>query len=706
MTNYLCVTLTLRSIFLFNPLQNDLIMRTKIQFLSFVLAYIFIANASFSQTNPIIVDVEFPNCYTNSYIIKDQIDPGVFDFASNWLLSKSPNGGADQNWLIMPNYPGSYDFFIVNSLTGELCSKGAYIYVLNRRATSGNSDRFRAQKLSTNLYTVNPFGLNEVISRRRISMPIFGWAYNSKPYTGANDQKISFTPSSSLSNSLAQSVFYTTASATNPPQLTSLWENFNDNIRYGEILKGKTIIPFTLVNDPGYTIAAQASSTPYYRLEWRQYWKLTDYKQYLNGDVSTYEKNITVGLISKNTTTIKQYINVSYDYNMSMTVKLGDVGLSNANNLKHNFGKEYVETNEVTKSYSDESKYSLTRNTKQDQLLHFYVRVDEFKLYRMNETLPCLSWSEVDENKDPFFSCYPNFSPVKTSFTKSTGSVQSWTQELPANSIPTMLSNTSPAGIATASSIYSSTYDAWKALDGEDVSGSYSRWISNSTNSSTPKWLQYDFGKVANVQFYCIQPEAGSCADRAPLNWKLQGFNGTDWVTVDNRTNYNLAYWAANPVSYFSVPQTASYSKFRLYVETTNGSTVTSIVKFKLFATNITAKSAETHMVNPIVQEIGMKISPNPSKGNVTIEFPVLPDESVIFDPDSVDNMHKLFPKSFASNEISSIEIFVYDLKGKLVKTFIQSSSREDHQLNLKSGTYILKSNIRGQNISQRLIIK
>lgn len=157
----------------------------------------------------------------------------------------------------------------------------------------------------------------------------------------------------------------------------------------------------------------------------------------------------------------------------------------------------------------------------------------------------------------------------------------------PLDSIPVMTSNTAPLGTASASSIYSSSYQAWRAFDGDDESAvGWTHWISinNHDNFATPQWLSYDFGCGKTITGYYILPEySSSLKDRSPKDWQLQGWNGSTWVTVDSRSNIRIDiewYYAG---LYFDVASPGSYSKYRLYVTAVNGSGVVSIRMLKLF---------------------------------------------------------------------------------------------------------------------------
>lgn len=155
-----------------------------------------------------------------------------------------------------------------------------------------------------------------------------------------------------------------------------------------------------------------------------------------------------------------------------------------------------------------------------------------------------------------------------------------------ADLIPVMVSNTYPSGIASASSVYNSSplYAPWKAFDGNNESDATSRWISSAV-SEMPQWISYCFGQSTYVGSYHILPELGGCADRAPMNFSLQGSNDDiNWTTLDSRCDITLSTWN-NSGKAFNVSYPGSYKTYRLYVTATNGSQVVSIQQFKLFTT-------------------------------------------------------------------------------------------------------------------------
>lgn len=115
----------------------------------------------------------------------------------------------------------------------------------------------------------------------------------------------------------------------------------------------------------------------------------------------------------------------------------------------------------------------------------------------------------------------------------------------------------------TTSGVYSSSYPGWLAFD-----NSSSSWLSETFE--TPAWIAYDFGTSTYISHYTITNTNGSLVSRAPKDFKLQGWNGSSWVTVDNRTNQTN--WISGLQRTYNVATPGSYSKYRLYITDDNDS--------------------------------------------------------------------------------------------------------------------------------------
>jgi len=139
------------------------------------------------------------------------------------------------------------------------------------------------------------------------------------------------------------------------------------------------------------------------------------------------------------------------------------------------------------------------------------------------------------------------------------------TTGISANIIPTMTSNTTPSGIASASGIYQSNYDAWYAFAYNVANGDPQTWVSGGNNG----WLQYQFPVAHAVIRYQIT-NRDEPMTRAPANWTFAGSNnGTSWTTLDTQSNPN---WASSRATVFTIdiPNTTAYSYYRVTVAPKN----------------------------------------------------------------------------------------------------------------------------------------
>ena len=121
--------------------------------------------------------------------------------------------------------------------------------------------------------------------------------------------------------------------------------------------------------------------------------------------------------------------------------------------------------------------------------------------------------------------------------------------------IPTMTSNTTPSGIASASNITSTTYDAFKAFDAN--SGTW--WGAGTVGVGNPKWLSYEFPVAKAIDKYYIQG-VNNGTEQGPKDWEFQGWNGTSWITLHTVTGNTTTY--TSPL----IGNSTAYIKYRLYV--------------------------------------------------------------------------------------------------------------------------------------------
>lgn len=157
-----------------------------------------------------------------------------------------------------------------------------------------------------------------------------------------------------------------------------------------------------------------------------------------------------------------------------------------------------------------------------------------------------------------------------------------------ASLVPAMTSASLPGGAVTRSGAFSSSYEAWQALDASETT----MWISQ--QGQTPAWVAYEWPDGAKpVTHYAIKYSNGSITQRAPKNWTLEGWNGSTWVVVDTRTNQTA--WGGSERREFTVTSPGSFSRYRLHVTDDNASAtgidVISIGKLELLNCGCTPTS-------------------------------------------------------------------------------------------------------------------
>ncbi|MEM1179870.1 MAG: discoidin domain-containing protein [Acidobacteriota bacterium] len=130
-----------------------------------------------------------------------------------------------------------------------------------------------------------------------------------------------------------------------------------------------------------------------------------------------------------------------------------------------------------------------------------------------------------------------------------------------ADLVPDLTAADAPS--VTTSGIFSSQYDAWRAFD----ASSSTMWISQVFE--TPAWIAYDFGQPRVVTRYSIKNTNGPVlVSRAPKDFEFQGFDGSDWVTLDARLGETD--WVSGQPRTYDVANPGLYSNYRLYITDDN----------------------------------------------------------------------------------------------------------------------------------------
>ena len=153
------------------------------------------------------------------------------------------------------------------------------------------------------------------------------------------------------------------------------------------------------------------------------------------------------------------------------------------------------------------------------------------------------------------------------------------------NYIPDMTSNTTPSGIASASSDYGVAYAPWQAFD---------RYGSGNWTAAYPatgnQWVQYEFPEPITPYKYSVQ--IVNSITRSPLTWQLQGSNnGIDYTTIDSISN-NI-WTEVYEKQYFNITTPGSYTHFRIYITGYDGSWL-AITEIALYINEITSSELDT----------------------------------------------------------------------------------------------------------------
>lgn len=120
---------------------------------------------------------------------------------------------------------------------------------------------------------------------------------------------------------------------------------------------------------------------------------------------------------------------------------------------------------------------------------------------------------------------------------------------------PTMTSNNAPSGTVSSSG---GSGNAYRIFDADNKT--------NFANSATSyDDLEYEFGSGLSrvVDAYWIRSRPGD-DPAGPTTWEFQGWNGTEWVTLDSRQAQTG--WARGETRFFEFENTTAFFKYRLAV--------------------------------------------------------------------------------------------------------------------------------------------
>ncbi|PIH59769.1 hypothetical protein CS562_07470 [Paenibacillus sp. LK1] len=133
------------------------------------------------------------------------------------------------------------------------------------------------------------------------------------------------------------------------------------------------------------------------------------------------------------------------------------------------------------------------------------------------------------------------------------------------NIIPIMTSNTSPAGVASASGNFSER-EPYRAFNRSDQTTT-DHWLVQQVKG----WLSYEFSEPMIIQKYSLEIYKGY-ESRAPRSWTFEGLsdNGV-WIILD--TISSQTGWNANIKREFSFLNSNYYKRYRINITQNNGDT-------------------------------------------------------------------------------------------------------------------------------------
>lgn len=119
--------------------------------------------------------------------------------------------------------------------------------------------------------------------------------------------------------------------------------------------------------------------------------------------------------------------------------------------------------------------------------------------------------------------------------------------------VPTMTSDTTPSGTASAINQYSASYAAWKAFDNNDSTA----WIGStgSAASYSNRWIGYAFTNPLTIKRMYVKFDAYTTS----ASYKVQAYDGTNWVDISDVNTSLDGYTFVNSKS-------QRYSQYRLFI--------------------------------------------------------------------------------------------------------------------------------------------
>ena len=141
------------------------------------------------------------------------------------------------------------------------------------------------------------------------------------------------------------------------------------------------------------------------------------------------------------------------------------------------------------------------------------------------------------------------------------------------NIVPIMNTNETEVCKVSCSSYYINDnhhFDAFKAFN-KKLKGLENAWA---TEKGTSKgWIAFEFCKPIKLNTYTMVNQEQhfnyDTLKRMPKSWIIKGWNGTEWITLDERVDIND--WKDSEKKHFSFRNVIGYQKYRINISQNNG---------------------------------------------------------------------------------------------------------------------------------------
>lgn len=128
--------------------------------------------------------------------------------------------------------------------------------------------------------------------------------------------------------------------------------------------------------------------------------------------------------------------------------------------------------------------------------------------------------------------------------------------------VPVMTSDTTPSGTVSGTAAALST-GRWNAFDGSRsayyVANAYDGTIEYAPTSA----------KVADAYWIYNDTAVSDGVTQMPLSWRFQGYDGSNWVTLDTREGETG--WTGGEVRFYEFANTTAYDAYRIAWDSNNG---------------------------------------------------------------------------------------------------------------------------------------